>query len=380
MLTDNDDNLLQRALDGDLTPAEEAQLHARIAADRALGERAAQFRELAGVLDDLNEVDVPTGMVEDVMAGVTTRKTRRPAAASGGTAMARKIMWGLAAAAAVVLLVFVVRGFPPVDNAQATIGAAKRYQAPQIADKDVKLGDTSAQEFLQSDTFAKLIKDPAAVKLLSDASFRESLASQNVKSVLLNQQAREGLKVEAVSSALAKYGLACPGCLAIAASLAENNLLHRFEDAQVIAAVQAEAISTAVKSQNISAALNAQNVQMALKRVEAAACGGGCSAAAKSMLRNTELLTAVQSAAFVRMVQDAGLKKVLENSAVHASLKMNIGAALASEAFLKALADGRLSEALNSPAVHAALNANGFWASVSSAAFAQQLSAELASR
>lgn len=290
--------------------------------------------------------------------------------------MARKLMWGLAAAAALALVVFAVRGFPPVDNAQATIGAAKRYQAPQMTDKDVKLGDTSAQEFLHSDTFAKLLADPAAMKLLTDAKFRESLASQEVKSVLLNQQVRDGLKQEAVASVLAKYGPNCSGCLAIVASLAEVELLSGF-DAQVIAEMQAEVIATAVKSQNVNAALNAQQVQTALKKVEAAACDGGCSGAAKSMLRNTVLLTAVQNPNFVHMVQDVGLKKVLESNVVQAAMKVNIEAAFASEAFLQALADGRLSEALNSEALNTALNANGFWASVSSAEFASQLSVGL---
>jgi hypothetical protein len=57
-------------------------------------------------------------------------------------------------------------GLPPVDKGvEGTIGAAKRYQAQQISDKDVVLGDTSAQQFIQSDTFVRLLKDPASMKL-----------------------------------------------------------------------------------------------------------------------------------------------------------------------------------------------------------------------
>ena len=89
--------------------------------------------------------------------------------------MSKKIMWGLAAAAAVVLGVFTLKGFPPVDGTQGTIGAAKRYDAEQMTDKDVTLGDTSTQNFLQSDTFAAIIQDPNTVKLLSDPGVSKAL-------------------------------------------------------------------------------------------------------------------------------------------------------------------------------------------------------------
>ena len=72
-------------------------------------------------------------------------------------------MWGLAAAATITFAVFAMKGFPPAGyGTEGTIGAAKKYQAQQLADKDVVLGDAAVQEFLQSDTFDRLMKDPNA--------------------------------------------------------------------------------------------------------------------------------------------------------------------------------------------------------------------------
>src|SRR2546427_2764408 len=115
----------------------------------------------------------------------------------GGIAMTRKGMWGLAAAAAILLVVFAVRGFPPVGRGtEGTVGAAKKYQAPQIAAKDVKLGDAEAQEFLQSEAFDRLLKDPQARSFLSNPSvqaqlknglFLEAAKRADVRQTLSNQ-------------------------------------------------------------------------------------------------------------------------------------------------------------------------------------------------
>ena len=78
-----------------------------------------------------------------------------------------------------------------VDDAQGTIGAAKRYNAGQLGDQDVQVGDTSAQEFLQSDTFAALVKDPDAVKLLGDPGFAKLLTDANFARALGDPGRRE---------------------------------------------------------------------------------------------------------------------------------------------------------------------------------------------
>ncbi len=74
-----------------------------------------------------------------------------------------------------------VKGFPPVGRGtEGTIGAAKKYQAQQLADKDVVLGDAAVQEFFQSDTFDRLIKDPNARNLIADARIDAALQDEEL--------------------------------------------------------------------------------------------------------------------------------------------------------------------------------------------------------
>ena len=59
--------------------------------------------------------------------------------------MAKKVLWIVAAAAAVALITMRVAGYPPVEKGtEATIGAAQRYQAPQISSADVKTAGCAA--------------------------------------------------------------------------------------------------------------------------------------------------------------------------------------------------------------------------------------------
>ncbi len=109
--------------------------------------------------------------------------------------MARKVMMGLAAAAAIVLGVFSITGYPPVGRGtEGSIDAAKRYQSEQLAAKDVVLGDTAAQQFLQSDVFDRLMRDDAARKLLSNARYREAFAQIGVAKALSEDAVISALK------------------------------------------------------------------------------------------------------------------------------------------------------------------------------------------
>ena len=123
--------------------------------------------------------------------------------------MRTKVLWGLAAAAAIVLAVLAYTGFPPdTGGSEGAIGAAKRYQAGQIAASDVKLGDQAAQEFLQSDLFDRLRKDetvvaalsnPAIAKALADPAFMKAIADSQVaphdhRRVLCQGSARSRLR------------------------------------------------------------------------------------------------------------------------------------------------------------------------------------------
>lgn len=157
---------------------------------------------VARMLEELGPADPPASLVRNVMARISLDARHQATGRvipfnQGEKAMTRKAMWGVAAAAAILLGVFVIRGFPPVGRGtEGTVGAAKKYEAPQIAANDVVVGDASAQEFLQSEEFDRLSKDPEARSLMTDAAlqpylrdarFVDSLKDPDVRGTLTNQ-------------------------------------------------------------------------------------------------------------------------------------------------------------------------------------------------
>jgi len=160
-------------------------------------------RHLSRLIQDLGPVDPPDGFSRRVMTQISLEADRPRATVvrlrQGGLVMIKKAMWGLAAAAAIVLAVYSYTGFPPADRGtDGTVGAAQKYQAPQIAANDVKLGDAAAQEFLQSDAFEQLARDAEARELLSNARFARWLDDAEARGVVRNADARKALTSEAV--------------------------------------------------------------------------------------------------------------------------------------------------------------------------------------
>jgi hypothetical protein len=152
--------------------------------------------ELSAMLNDLPRVDPPASLVGTVMstvAGYSRTAATQPRVnfiRRGGT-MAKKVLWSVAAAAAVALVALRVAGYPPVEKGtEATIGAAQRYQAPQVAAADVKVEDQQFQEFLQSDLFRQLVNDKAAVDALKDQDLQKALTDARIRAILANADAR----------------------------------------------------------------------------------------------------------------------------------------------------------------------------------------------
>ena len=171
------DALLQGALDNTLTPEERDRLSRLMTESPEARARAAQLGQLNDLLDVLGPAEAPVGLVHDVLAQISNQPVSiRVLAQRRGTPVNKKILFGLAAAAAVVLAVITYSTNPPAtEGTEATIGAAQRAQAPQIAAKDVALGDTSAQDVLQTELWDQLAKDEDLRNLLTDASMREQL-------------------------------------------------------------------------------------------------------------------------------------------------------------------------------------------------------------
>ena len=74
--------------------------------------------------------------------------------------------------------------YPPRTGTEGAIGAASRYQAPQISDSDVSLQDPTVQTFLQSDTFYKLSTNATFRKAVTNRKAIEQLKNLYAKSTV----------------------------------------------------------------------------------------------------------------------------------------------------------------------------------------------------
>ena len=197
--------------------------------------------------------------------------------------MAKKVLWIVAAAAAVALIAMRLTGFPPVDKGtEATIGAAQRYQAPQISSADVKTDDAQLQAFLQSDLFRQLAADKAAQQALKNKDFRSALADAQVRAALASPELRfaiadaahnvsAGARLDAAANAAA-------GARVDAATQARLDVVLQ-SSAALRAALAAPGVADAIASASLSAALARPDVAMALSQDAAVNAVLGASAA-----------------------------------------------------------------------------------------------------
>ena len=258
-----DDDLLQASLDDALDLEQAADLRQRLAGDVALRERLRKLQfvreQLADLADDGQEP--PAGLVSGVMNHVRGTRVvpfdrRRQLTIGGGAGMAKKVMMGLAAAAVIVFGVALYTGFPPVDHSQGAVGAAKRYDGGQLAAGDVQVGDQEAQAFLQSDTFDRLMKDPAAVKLLSDAGIRGELSKPGVSQALSDPQIAAALSNSEFARALSSPELSRALTSAdLAAALSDKGLQQALASADLRSALNRADVAAALKGGDLKAAM-----------------------------------------------------------------------------------------------------------------------------
>jgi hypothetical protein len=293
------------------------------------------------LLEELGPAEPPAGFADSVLAKVartSIEETQIHASSrvipfsNGGIVMAitKKAMWGLAAAAAIVLAVFIARGgFPTVDRTEGAIGAAKKYQAPQLAANDVVTGDASVQEFLQSDTFDRLIKDPQAVSLLSNAAIRVSLSNKAFADALKNPAAREYMR---------------------------NGVLSRiYSDAAARAALEdalkADLSRSAVHQAENRAQMTSADMQAALKRLDAhAELHPSMRADLKMALSDVNLRPSLESDAFRKQLEDSNIRAYLTRA--------DMSAALFNRNFVDALNHNGFSAAVRSARFETAMSAH----------------------
>ncbi len=336
-LTPEDDALVQGLFDGTLTAVDRDAAERLVQSNADARQRAAELSELARLLDGLGPEEPPADLSAQVMAAVGNShahvELNRTLQASGprhtlgerfsqlldgGFGMGKKVMWGMVAAAFVALVVMKVAGYPPIDGAQGTVGAAKRYQADQIAPADVKVDD-SAQAFLQSDVFDQLMKDPDARQMLASPSFRSALAAPEFRHALANAEFSKAL-----ASADFRFALANADFSKALASADFRNALANSNFSKL----QGNAdFSKALANPDFAKALASPGFRLALANADFV-----------KALASADFAKALASADFVRALASPGMAAALASP--------NFVKALASPGFVHALSSAQMSQAL----------------------------------
>jgi hypothetical protein len=167
---------------------------------------------------------------------------------------------------------------PATDQSTGAIGAANRYRAPQMTDKDVVLADTEVAAFMQTETFDRIMKNDAARKLLASPEFRAAMQGQGVNE-LLSQPGVGRVFQDA-------------GLLSILESLGQVSRQDRVQsrvDAELFASVMETAGSKVLKPSDASGhARRDEILSAAHQRIQEASAGGQL-----SLLNDADFLNAL---------------------------------------------------------------------------------------
>ncbi len=115
-----------------------------------------------------------------VSAGVgAPKRSREDVMARQQNMFQRRMIFAGAGVLAVAALVVYFGGYYPPTNEEAygTIGAAERYRSEQIKAEDVKLDNPEVQAFLQSETFDRIVRDPAAREALTNEALIQAVSN-----------------------------------------------------------------------------------------------------------------------------------------------------------------------------------------------------------
>jgi len=269
-------------------------------------------------LEELGTVEPPAGLVAQVMTRISREAGTRFAGRvvpfdRGGRVMIKKAIWGLVAAAAVLLAVFTVIGFPSADRGtEATIGAAQKYQGGQLAGSDVKVGDASVQELLQSEAFDRLLKDPQARSILSDLRIQAQLVDRDFTNALDDSQVRTQLSSDLLYRFFGDSAAVAGLNRYLANGLAVDVALARLADDAALT-VSTRGVLTQMRSEaGLIRLLSMDAVRTAFSNDFF-----------RQFTRDTAAMTALTSDLFVRVVQQQGFVNALQTGAVGRALSAN---------------------------------------------------------
>jgi hypothetical protein len=251
--------------------------------------------EVTSALNELPPVDPPSTLVNDVMSTIASRSAAcatHPSVVPGkkGTVMAKKVLWIVAATAALALITMRLVGYPPVEKGtEATIGAAQRYQAPQVSSADVKTQDAELQAFLQSDLFRQLTTDKVARQALKNKDFQRALQESTVRAALASPDVRSAIgsakasdaalatsdALKAALDANAAFKAAFESSAALRAALASPEVIAAMNSAALASALaQPDAMRALSSNAAIAAVLSAPDVAVDAAAAAGSAAGG----------------------------------------------------------------------------------------------------------
>jgi hypothetical protein len=305
-------------------------------------------------------------------------KEGRQAAVHGGAIVRTKILWGVTGVAAMALVSIFVFGYPPIGNSgtEGSIGAAQRYQGATLSMKDVKVPDSDVQQFIQSDTFDRLLKDSTArnalMAMFKDEALAQALSHPSVAAMLgdpamrdefMQPRMRDLFSNAALLEALAKPGVRDLFTPAGRPFLTEPAIV----DALAKPSVQKNLLAGNVEQALADPALKGYAGQPALRdflsaNMEALARPGVADAlaapAVKALLANQAAFNALGNQAMAKVLAEPAASMALAQPRVLDALSQPaVQAGLANHSLMSALASPAMAQALGSPANRAAISA-----------------------
>lgn len=247
MIAPEQEDLVQRGLDQQLTADEQARLRVLLSRDAAVREVHQRLRATVGDLEQAGAVEPPGDLAAAVMRDIADRAPARrthpgprprPALADSARRVSRRrVLWGMAAAAGLILGGTWLIGIPSVDlGTQGTIGTARAQN------------DQLARAFLASETFGALRADTRSRELLTDPLFRGLLTDEACRAVLADPPLAAALTHPSFLAALADASFRA----AVAAGTPSARASSL--DSTVLAALDHPVFAQAVASQPFQAA------------------------------------------------------------------------------------------------------------------------------
>ena len=348
--------LMFAVLDGEATPEEARELELKLSESATARDEYASMRLLFERLGSIPQLEAP-GIAE-----AAVKQRRRNAPPSGRSPRSgfsnrgkersmnpnrsRRSIWigGGVAVAAVVAVAFFTIGYPPDGrNSAGTVAPAQRYRAEQPKAGDVKLGDQSVAQLMQTEAFDRFVKNPSTRALAGDPDFQALARSHADGLVAL------GLHPDAIAvlAQQANAQLANSQQAQARAQLANAQQAN----AQLANSQQAQARAQLANAQQVNAQL--ANSQQAQARAQLA----------NAQQPNAQLVNAQKADAFSAFGAEANALQSLalapQTAQVMARHNDALVAAARSQTFATLLSNSRFADALAANALANATAVNG---------------------